>query len=93
MAIQAKRIVVHGRVQGVGFRYFVQRSGARLGLRGNVWNRSDSAVEILAEGSEADLNAFLLEVSLGPNMARVDRVDVEDVPTGLRFTSFMIEGF
>jgi acylphosphatase len=93
MAIQAKRIVVHGRVQGVGFRYYVQRAGARLGLKGSVWNRPDAAVEILAEGPEANLNAFLHEVSLGPRLARVDRVDVEEVPPGSRFSSFMIEGF
>jgi acylphosphatase len=93
MAIQARRIVVHGRVQGVGFRYFVQRAGSRLGLTGKVWNRPDSAVEIVAEGSELQLEAILREDRQGPRMSEVDRVDVEEIPAGPRQTSFTIEGF
>ena len=93
MATRAKRIVVYGRVQGVGFRYFVQHAGDRFGLKGKVWNRPDSAVEILAEGKHAEMDAFLLEVRQGPRMSRVDRLDVEDLPVGLPFKSFVIEGF
>lgn len=65
---------VLGRVQGVGFRWFVLQEGRRLGIRGWVANRSDGAVECAAEGSRADLEQFVLELARGPISADVERV-------------------
>ena len=65
---------VFGRVQDVGFRWFVVAEGRRLGLRGWVANRSDGAVECAAEGSKADLEAFVLALARGPISADVERV-------------------
>jgi acylphosphatase len=91
--MQAKHIVVHGMVQGVGFRFFVQRAGSRLGLGGNVRNLPDSTVEIVVEGDARRIAEFVREVSRGPSMAHVDRMQVSDLePTG-RYHSFMIEGW
>ena len=93
MASQARRIIVHGRVQGVGFRYFVQSAAGRLGLVGNVRNRRDGTVEIAVEGDEAVIEEFLKEVRKGPPFSRVDRLDVTEAPADGKYTSFRIEGW
>jgi len=93
MARRAKKILVYGRVQGVGFRYFVQRSASNLGLTGSVRNLPDSTVEILVEGEEDLIDQFLEEVRSGPRMARVNRLEIEDVPPGAAYKSFHIEGW
>ncbi len=69
--------VVHGDVQGVGFRYFVQRKAQQLGLRGWVRNNDDGTVELVAEGPRPDLEHLRRAVEEGPRMARVDRVDAQ----------------
>lgn len=93
MATQAKRIVVHGRVQGVGFRYFVQHVANRIGLTGNVRNCPDSTVEITVEGNPKKIIEFINEVEKGPSLARVQRVDVMDIPLEGTYGSFSIEGW
>ena len=92
MKIQAKHIVVHGRVQGVGFRYFVRDAARRLGLGGDVRNRPDSTVEIVVEGAPAPVEALIREVSRGPALARVERLDVDDIPAEGNYRSFTMEG-
>lgn len=67
--------VVHGDVQGVGFRYFVQRKARELGLTGWVRNNDNGTVELVAEGPRASLDTLVRAVRGGPRMARVDRVD------------------
>ena len=69
--------VVRGDVQGVGFRYFVQRKARQLDLRGWVRNNDDGNVEVVAEGERAALEQLKRALEEGPRMARVDRVDVE----------------
>ncbi len=93
MAKQARRIIVCGRVQGVGFRYYVQRIGSRLGLTGDVRNRSDLTVEIEVEGEPRRIAAFIKEVEKGPSMAWVERVDVQEIPVRGDYSSFLIEGW
>ncbi|MFQ5915487.1 MAG: acylphosphatase [Nitrospinota bacterium] len=68
------RILVHGRVQGVGFRFSAIRQARRRGLSGWVRNRPDGTVEALAEGD--DLEGFLAWCQKGPLGARVDRTEV-----------------
>ncbi|HET7466956.1 MAG TPA: acylphosphatase [Candidatus Dormibacteraeota bacterium] len=69
--------VVHGDVQGVGFRYFVMRSARPLGVRGWVRNRDDGSVELTAEGDRAALEQLLRAVHQGPRSAHVTRVDAD----------------
>jgi acylphosphatase len=69
--------VIHGDVQGVGFRYFVTRHAQARGLRGWVRNRSDGAVELVAEGERAKLDELLEAARQGPRHARVDSVDAQ----------------
>jgi acylphosphatase len=67
--------VVHGDVQGVGFRYFLLREARRLGLQGWVRNHDDGTVEFVAEGRRPDLERLKQAAEQGPRMARVKRVD------------------
>lgn len=64
--------VVRGRVQGVGFRWFVQRAGRRLGLGGHVRNLPDGSVEVHARGSAEGLAALEEALRNGPPASRVD---------------------
>ena len=91
MPVQAKRIVVHGRVQGVGFRFFVRDAGMRLGLVGNVSNLPDSTVEIIVEGNPKRIAEFIAEVQKGPSLARVERLEIQDLPGGGSYSTFHIE--
>ncbi len=84
----AVRLVVHGNVQGVGFRYFTQRNATRLGIVGWVKNRYDGTVEIRAEGSKSALQQLIHRVQQGPSHAHVTNVDVDwRTPTG-KFSQF-----
>jgi acylphosphatase len=72
---QALRVVVRGRVQGVGYRAWTVRQARRLGLSGWVRNREDGSVELLAAGPEAALGALLQACRSGPSLARVDGIE------------------
>jgi acylphosphatase len=73
------RFVVHGRVQGVGFRWFVAREASRLSLDGYVQNLPDGSVEVLASGGDAALRRLEEALARGPTAARVDHVDKAEV--------------
>lgn len=75
-----RRWLVRGRVQGVGFRWFVWREAERLGLRGSAQNLPDGSVEVIAEGPEKALEALERSLGRGPAAARVDRVEKGEVP-------------
>lgn len=68
--------LVRGRVQGVGYRAFVQRHARDLGLAGHVENLADGRVEVMAEGPKDDLDLLLVRVRNGPTHAEVDDVEV-----------------
>lgn len=82
--------VVHGRVQGVGFRYFVLRVAAELGLRGWVGNEPDGSVRCVAEGSPAAIGRFEALLTAGPPSAEVDRVSASRGPATGAFGGFTI---
>ena len=83
---------IEGVVQGVGFRWFVWRTAARLDLRGWVANRSDGAVQLVAEGSSPALEALVSAVRRGPPGAVVSSVQVHYLPSTGRFSDFAIRG-
>ena len=74
----ARRAVVHGVVQGVGFRWFAERTARALGLCGWVRNRPDGTVETVAEGDERAVGEYLARLRRGPSGSRVDDVVVEE---------------
>ena len=75
----AYRYVVSGRVQGVGYRYFVLRQADVLGVSGFARNRADGAVEVVAEGTEAVLADFESRLREGPAFAEVANVEREAI--------------
>jgi len=76
----ARRFLLRGRVQGVGFRYFVLGTARRMGLSGWTRNLPDGAVEVLAQGEAAELDTLEAELSEGPPAARVATVESFDSP-------------
>jgi acylphosphatase len=85
----ARRAVVRGRVQGVGFRFFAERAARELGISGWVRNLSDGSVESVAEGEEEDVRRYVERLRAGPRAGRVEAVEVEDV-AARGFSSFEI---
>lgn len=77
-AVQAKRYFVRGRVQGVGFRWFVQRSAAELGIAGYTRNLEDGRVEVYAVGPLGKLNELAGLLWKGPRLADVRGVDEQE---------------
>lgn len=83
---------IHGRVQGVSFRYYARRRAASLGLAGWVRNCPDGSVESEAEGPEDAVQRFIDWARRGPSAAEVERVDVQRLtPEGYNLP-FRIEG-
>lgn len=70
-----RRLRIHGRVQGVGFRAFVYREAQLLGIDGWVRNRTDGTVEALVRGDQGTIADLLARIEEGPRWGRVDRVD------------------
>ena len=89
---QARRFVVRGRVQGVGFRWFVEREAHILGVAGWVRNNADGSVEVLAQGSRDQLLGLRSRLRTGPRAARVDDVEEVEVNFSAGLTTFRIEG-
>jgi acylphosphatase len=86
----ARRFVVSGRVQGVGYRFFADEAARVEGLAGWIWNLPDGRVEALVEGDLEAVERFGRRLARGPGGARVDRIDtVEETPDG-RARSFEI---
>jgi acylphosphatase len=89
---EARRYTVRGRVQGVGFRWFVEAEAHKLAIAGWVRNALDGSVEVLAMGTREQLDALKTKLWQGPRAARVDEVDEHAAESISGFTTFRIEG-
>ena len=87
----ARHFLVSGRVQAVGFRYFIQVVANREGLHGWVRNLPDGRVEVEAEGDADAVERFERALSQGPRGARVDELDVEAVTPSGREPGFFVK--
>ena len=77
MAVKSRvHCIIKGSVQGIGYRWFVQKTARSLGLNGWVKNLSDGDVEVDAEGDKKDIDAFLGLLETGHRWARVNKIDV-----------------
>lgn len=84
------RIVVSGRVQGVGYRAFAQRVARAHGLVGGVRNLDDGRVELDVEGPDTSIEAAVVQLRTGPPAGHVSNVEVEWKPAMGRFSDFRI---
>jgi acylphosphatase len=75
--VKALRVVIRGRVQGVGYRAWLAKQAGRRGLDGWVRNRRDGTVEAVLAGPAPELDEALAEIGRGPALARVDAVETE----------------
>ncbi len=91
-AVQARRFLVRGRVQGVGFRWFVEREARILGIKGWVRNNPDSSVEVLSMGTREQLARLRSRLREGPRAARVDDVEESEATPVSGLNTFRIEG-
>jgi acylphosphatase len=87
-----RRYLVTGRVQGVGFRWFVEREARALSVGGWVRNNDNGAVEVLASGTADQLARLRRALEQGPRAARVDEVQELEEEREASETSFRIEG-
>lgn len=85
----ARRYLVRGTVQGVGFRHFVKYTASELGLRGTVRNLDDGSVEVIAAGTEEQLSRLAGHLRMGPRGASVRGVDEREAAVG-QYSSFSI---
>ena len=88
--IVARRVLVGGRVQGVGFRVFAEAAAAREGVHGFVRNLPDGRVEAFIEGDQAAVDAVELKLRRGPAGARIESFEVEPAAPTHRATGFSI---
>jgi acylphosphatase len=91
-SIQARRFIVRGRVQGVGFRWFVEREAHILQIKGWVRNNSDGSVEVLAMGMREQLAELRGRLQEGPRAARVDDVSESEAESIDGINSFQVRG-
>jgi acylphosphatase len=87
----ARKFTISGTVQGVGFRFFVQRAAARHQVRGYVRNLPDGRVESLAEGDAIAVEEFKHDLTAGPTSSKVEHIEEIVLEPGNLYSSFRIE--
>lgn len=88
--MKAKRYIISGQVQGVGFRWFARKHATLLSIQGWVRNKNDGSVEVWAEGSTQTLEEFENRLKTGPLGARVHSIQVGEVQPMGTFRGFDI---
>ena len=88
--VVARRYVIGGLVQGVGFRFFTEDVALREGISGFVRNLGDGRVEAVAEGEAEAVARFERAIHQGPPASRVDVIDVEPIPPSGRSVGFQV---
>lgn len=78
--VEARRWLISGRVQGVGFRWFISRHAERLGISGGAENLPDGRVKVVARGPSEALEELDAALAKGPRLARVENVEKTEIP-------------
>jgi acylphosphatase len=85
--VKTVKAIIRGRVQGVGYRYWAERTARTEELSGTVRNRRDGSVELVISGDVARVEAMLAKCRTGPSLAEVTGIDISEVAwTGKGFT-------
>jgi len=87
----ARKFIISGLVQGVGFRFFTQRAAARHQVRGYVCNLKDGRVEVLTEGNEKQVEDFKHDLTAGPKFSKVEHLEEIVLEPSNLYSSFRIE--
>lgn len=87
----ARKFFIRGQVQGVGFRYFAQRSAARHQIRGYIRNLEDGSVEAFAQGAERAVEAFKHDLTAGPTYSSVEDIEEIVLEPNKTYSTFRIE--
>lgn len=87
----ARRFLISGEVQGVGYRYFALRAAARHQVLGTVRNLPDGNVEVMVEGEREAIDQFRNDLATGPLMAQITGVEETDIPVTGRYRDFRID--
>jgi acylphosphatase len=87
----ARKFVIRGNVQGVGYRFFAQRAAARHQVIGYVKNCPDGTVEAFAQGSAGDVEEFKKDLVTGPQWSAVEHVEETRLDPTSEYRSFLIE--
>ena len=90
MSLIRRHLVISGRVQGVCFRYYTRQTAKKNDVTGWVRNLPDGRVEALIEGEEPAVAATLNWCRQGPDLARVDQIDMSELPATGEFADFRI---
>jgi acylphosphatase len=77
--MKAIKVIIYGKVQGVGFRNFIFLHAKRLNIKGYIKNNPDGTVEAVFEGDEDNINKMVELCKRGPERARVDKIDIKDI--------------
>jgi acylphosphatase len=84
-------ILLSGRVQGVGFRYFAERRAERYNIKGYVRNTYDNKVEVVCQGESDDLDRFIIDIKNGPSFSHIEQADVEKIISAPVYSTFEIK--
>jgi len=88
---KAYNILIQGRVQGVGFRWFAQQNAQQFGLQGYVENLHNGDVEVFVQGSEESLQQFIAKLKVGPSFANVTNFNISDTEVDNSFNQFKVK--
>jgi acylphosphatase len=91
MSTVARKFLIRGEVQGVGYRFFAQRAAATHQVVGYVRNEPDGSVEVLAEGPAANVEAFKIDLAAGPQWATVEQLEEIDLDPSGKYSAFLVE--
>lgn len=85
------KLLISGRVQGIGYRAFVEKRAENHGIKGYVKNLSDGKVEVVAKGDDKDLDQFIEKLRKGPAFALVRDIEIDEISLTENFKDFRIE--
>jgi len=89
--MKSVEIIVSGRVQGVGYRYFVTNKAGLYNIKGYTKNLYDGRVKVIACGEELALDLFIKELRKGPAFGRVKNLEISDLTASVQYDNFRVE--
>jgi len=89
--VKTYEVVLSGRVQGVGFRYFVESIAGKYDICGYVRNTYNNQVEIICQGEDEDIKNFIDEVKKGPTFSAVTDIKIDEIENSKKYSIFEIK--